>query len=600
MKQINHKSENSFWLKLCEKGIPGIVMAVVLGVFIQLKYQYHFFLKEQISFFAFDGQHILSYLNKPSFFSKLVADFISQFFYLRGTAAIIVPLLFLILYFSIKKVIQNFSDGPLGGFYALFPTILIIIFVFNVNTDLTYFISFLLMLLLFEGYSLLPSKWWRSLVIFILIPFLYAAIGGLVSFLGILIFIYEIKNNSYSSLLRRMLTVFILIFSLLVPLMFRYHYAISLSQAFLYPVDYKLVSLGWILAPLFSLLIVILLAEIEDQQYFKLCLCLVSVAFIILIVFGCYTHVNLNLEKLLALDSEWYFGNIDKIYELENKYEYKSSAGAYYCNLAHAARGELADRFFDVHQTGPQGLVLPISNKGSYLPIIFANEVYFYLGDVNASQHLALLAMIFSPNHYSSRLLRRLIQVNVINEEYKIAEKYLKILEKTLFHKKWAHNLLLMLNDNDEEKISCISWVRDKRLNVPTKEDLRQTNDCVKAFELLLERNPENLDALHYKLCYHLLGKEVEAFANTFFQFQEILLRVRVPKLYQEALVIYYINKPDLEIWSQIPVKPAILKKFIEYNNLYVHYQGEGRKLEKNFKNTYWFYYHYAKAEKEE
>ena len=201
MKQINHKSENSFWLKLCEKGIPGIVMAVILGVFIQLKYQYHFFLKEQISFFAFDGQHILSYLNKPSFFSKLVADFISQFFYLRGTAAIIVPLLFLILYFSIKKVIQNFSDGPLGGFYALFPTILIIIFVFNVNTDLTYFISFLLMLLLFEGYSLLPSKWWRSLVIFILIPFLYAAIGGLVSFLGILIFIYEIKNNSYSSLL---------------------------------------------------------------------------------------------------------------------------------------------------------------------------------------------------------------------------------------------------------------------------------------------------------------------------------------------------------------------------------------------------------------
>ena len=44
---------------------------------------------------------------------------------------------------------------------------------------------------------------------------------------------------------------------------------------------------------------------------------------------------------------------------------------------------------------------------------------------------------------------------------------------------------------NDEEKISRIPWVMEKRLKVPTKDDLRQTNDCVKAFELLLERNPE-------------------------------------------------------------------------------------------------------------
>ena len=100
----------------------------------------------------------------------------------------------------------------------------------------------------------------------------------------------------------------------------------------------------------------------------------------------------------------------------------------------------------------------------------------------------------------------------------------------------------------------------EKRLKVPTKDDLRQTNDCVKAFELLLERNPENLNALHYKLCYHLLGKEVEVFANAFFDYREILLRGRIPKLYQEALVIYYINKPELGIWSQIPVEPNILK----------------------------------------
>ena len=258
------------------------------------------------------------------------------------------------LYYSVKSVIEKFSDSSLSVLYALFPAILMTLFVFNTNTDLTYSMSFLMMLLLFEGYSLLPSKCGYSLLVFISIPFLYAAIGGLISFLGILIFIYEIKNKSYFSFSRRILTVFILIFSLVVPLLFRNYYAISLSQAFLYPVDYKLVSLGWIIAPLFSLLIVILFAEIENRQYFKLWLCSVSVAFVFLLIFGYHIHINLNLEKLLALDSEWYFGNIDKMYELENKYEYKSSAGAYYCNLAHAAKGELGDRFLMFIKQAPK------------------------------------------------------------------------------------------------------------------------------------------------------------------------------------------------------------------------------------------------------
>ena len=54
-----------------EKVSPGIVIAIFIGIFIQLKYQYHFFLEEQISLFAFDGQHVLSYLDKPCFFQNL-------------------------------------------------------------------------------------------------------------------------------------------------------------------------------------------------------------------------------------------------------------------------------------------------------------------------------------------------------------------------------------------------------------------------------------------------------------------------------------------------------------------------------------------------
>ena len=111
MKRTNPNRENSIWLRLCGKGLPGIVIAIFIGIFIQLKYQYHFFLEEQISLFAFDGQHVLSYLDKPCFFSKFIGDFITQFFYLRGMAAVIVSLLFLMLYYSVKSVCEDLNCG---------------------------------------------------------------------------------------------------------------------------------------------------------------------------------------------------------------------------------------------------------------------------------------------------------------------------------------------------------------------------------------------------------------------------------------------------------------------------------------------------------
>jgi hypothetical protein len=63
--------------------------------------------------------------------------------------------------------------------------------------------------------------------------------------------------------------------------------------------------------------------------------------------------------------------------------------------------------------------------------------------------------------------------------------------------------------------------------------------------------------------------------------------------------VIYHVNNPDLEIWSEIPVEPATIRKFADYNEQFERYKGEGSKLKAKFEETYWFYYHYADAEED-
>ncbi|WP_026055365.1 DUF6057 family protein [Anaerophaga thermohalophila] len=379
MKLKKHRQELNVIDKMFEKNVPGVIATLIVWAFIHFSFQYHFFLKEQIALFAFDSHHITSYFGKPAFFARFLGDFFSQFFYLRGMAAIIVSVSFLLIFLLTKKVIQIFSGKPLSGFYAVFPPVFVLLLIFNVNSDLSFLMSYLLALLLLWGYFLLPLKWWRPVLPIILYPALYVTLGGVVILIGFLVLLYEWKPLSEDKITgfqlnkgRKILSFLGVIFSAVVPLLFRQYYTISVFQAYFFPFQNELISLFWIIIPFISLILSILLFALNKTFKNRALQLFIASVFIAIISFGFHSNVNLRIEKLLALDSEWYFGNIDKMYEFAEYYDYKSSVGAYYCNLAHSARGELAEKFFSINQTGPKGLILPVSNKGSYLPIIFS------------------------------------------------------------------------------------------------------------------------------------------------------------------------------------------------------------------------------------
>ena len=58
---------------------------------------------------------------------------------------------------------------------------------------------------------------------------------------------------------------------------------------------------------------------------------------------------------------------------------------------------------------------------------------------INDAQRFAFEAMEAIPNfRKSGRCLKRLAETNLINGQYEVAAKYLRILSKTLFYKDWA------------------------------------------------------------------------------------------------------------------------------------------------------------------
>ena len=212
------------------------------------------------------------------------------------------------------------------------------------------------------------------------------------------------------------------------------------------------------------------------------------------------------------------------------------------------------------------------------------------------AQHSSMLGMIFSPNNRSSRLIKRLAEINMINGEKEAARKYLRMLEPTLFHRAWAKKRLQIL-DADTLIASTDAWLKEKRSMIPKRDTLRSSTDYLASLNLLASSNPANKMAVDYLLCYHLLSKDIRSFTNAYNRYVKDTSPV-LPRIYGEALLISLLNSKatDKEVQSY-GISPDMIREFAEYTRLYEQSNGRGELLQAKFGKSYWFYFHFAKMD---
>lgn len=83
-----------------------------------------------------------------------------------------------------------------------------------------------------------------------------------------------------------------------------------------------------------------------------------------------------------------------------------------------------------------------VVNFGSLSSAFMVSDMAMLLYWTNISQRAAFEAMEYIPNYNKSgRALKRLVETNIISGHYDVARKYLYILEKTAFYRKWAQSM---------------------------------------------------------------------------------------------------------------------------------------------------------------
>ena len=283
------------------------------------------------------------------------------------------------------------------------------------------------------------------------------------------------------------------------------------------------------------------------------------------------------LEKDFATDCEYYFGNYDQVIKMVESEDRWTDQMLFFYNLSQAQRGELPDHLMkftsnylgSFEKIGPDTPMLTIRNM---------NELYWALGDMTFTERAAMMTNVFSHNNRNVRMIRRLAECNYVSGDSAAAEKYLRILDKTLVYDKWARNVRQHGKQLYQEKMQMVNH----------RDTITISDNAHFLMMQLLDANPDNTIALDYILCSNLLLKDITNFKRDYDRYCIETGKPRLKALYQEALCIWLAGtNASQEEWGKYIQLGDVFQRFQQYN---------ARRGESSFKGTYWYYFDKTKA----
>ncbi len=518
----------------------GIVLIIGCFLYFWFVVPYHICFKEQIQLFVFSSSYVSSYLSKPAIFARLAGDFLTQFFYFRIVGATIITLLLIAIwcltFLSLKQLSVTRTlhiETSRTIFLRCTVSLIPVIITWIYFPNPSFSASWVVSFIIALSAFIIYAKTNGKTAValgIILIPTLYIIAGTSVFLFVILAILYKLKMGGNRKFFI-LHSLFFILLAVITPFILRHTYLLTLKQAYLYP--YSKIKQGYIL--------------------------------------------NMEQENLFGIMIEAYHENWDEVLEIAKKSELKSPIATCYANIALSKKSLLGDQLMEFYQPFSTGLLLPVTPGSSWLSIFSSSDGYYHIGDIGMAQYAAMLGMLFSPNQRSARMMERLVETNIAAGDTAVAVKYIRTLESTLFHKIKSEKL-----KNLQQQASF------------QEDRIRNASDIKLSLELLVESNPNNMQALNYLLCYYLLNKDIPAFFKTYTTYGKEKF-TSVPKVYAEALLIYFAVKGGtMQEITSYRIDSEIVKAFREYSSLYEKSKGNLAPMQKNFPNTYWLFYHFA------
>jgi hypothetical protein len=590
--KTKHKWCQTLRRLLCRSVVFWLFVWLALFIFLQTYGAYHFFYLDQQNLFLYNNSCFMDFINKPAVWGEHCEAWMTQHFITPYCGAMVVSVLLILTGMLTAAIIRRIAPQANLFTLSLLPVVTLLFPIFNPNYHYSGIQAFCIMLMFFYGFLTIKHIGCRVVYALITSVILFWMTGAIASLYVVCILLRELLKSftqAYFFLLPLLLIVGLTVWSVRCSWTADYRFLLLPDGYFSRRLQPGIaVYFSWISLPVILLTACLLHHRNEPGQRRKWVERLIQFAFVIgILVFGMKNYINLKSEFFKELDyyarTEQWDRIIERCRGTLNSYRYKC-----YLNLALAEKGELGDRMFAFDQSGSKGLVLP-KNRVAYVSVILS-DICFSMGHIALSQQMAFEANMSTQGAGNPRMCKRLVQTNLIMGAYPVAEKYIAMLEKTLYYSSWAKAQRRFLwNDRLVEADPVLGI---KRKCIPAKNTLSEMYGLDFDLQRIALQAPEHRATIQYAGAIYLLDKNMMAFKY----FVETLYGTKVlpvlPKSFQEAVIILSEQDPDYR--KQFHISEATLKRYADFrqqalangNNPYAP-----DIMRRRFGDTYWYYY---------
>ena len=599
-KKINTKSRDTIWSLL----FTAVLLSFYF-IYLLFRIDPKLIYQSQEPVFFLDKHFFNEFFSYPGGLNELISAFFSQFFYYSWMGTLLLVFVFGLIAWNTKLLIKSIRPNSPILYLHWLPSIILLALHSNYRFPLVLTLGLLWVLLGVNIYVRFAPTYnsLRFLFYIIIHAILFYITAGQVFIFPIIVILYDILYHR-----RIVLPALYLIFAGLLPYIAASTlFILNIQDAYvMHLTSYHTYGLTWLSWALYAFFPLILLLVRVEKKYVsisqKKIIILFSkfmsgravqvrlfqgVFFLFLVIIAARYSYNKNAKAFLLIDRYARFEEWEKVLDIAQKGLPISNIVQCQVNRALYHTGNLCDKLFSMTQLfGSDGLFMVDSMRGHFA--LQHSDLFFDLGLINESEHWAYEAI--TANGDTPWNLQRLVLIYLMEEKREIAEKYLTMLQKTIWHKAWATQHHTYLSDSKG------FWAHPQfqylKSAMPLSDFLVSPTEPELSLEQLLD-NTNNKMAFEYFMAYCLLEGQVGRFIKNLHRL-EYFGYPKIPRHFEEAILIY--NQLTGGKGITLPgkdISPETIRKFDNFNAIMAKHNKNkqaARKELNKYRDTYWFY----------
>jgi hypothetical protein len=295
------------------------------------------------------------------------------------------------------------------------------------------------------------------------------------------------------------------------------------------------------------------------------------------------TKVRLEIERYNHLN------NWEMVLEKANEFDGMDRNVNFCVNRALISTGKFEDDFFKYDQRfGIDGLMLTeIYDKTS---LIHNQELCYDIGALGLSIRWGFESLSFSG--LTAPVMKNFVISYIAARRFSSAEKYLGLLKNVPFCNDWVENYEPFIKDTNlvyhDSRFKVI-------IEIAPSEDFLDNNYLELTNLYLVMKNNKNSYAYHYLFIGYLLNHKLNRFINDMAFLNPNNKKMKLPRLYSEAIVAYINNTGEIDpsFQNYIP-NDKVMSDFRNFKQILAKHDMNKdlaySDLTENYKNTYWYY----------